>query len=67
LAWTMTAMIIATLSQPVGRIATSYGSGFRLSGLGLMSTLILLASGVLLGWLGSYIAATRHLRQIEPV
>ena len=27
---------------------------------------VLLLSGVALGWLGSYIAATRHLRQIEP-
>jgi hypothetical protein len=27
---------------------------------------VLLLSGVALGWLGSYIAATRHLRRIEP-
>ncbi len=66
LAWGLTAMVVAVLAQPIGRIAASYGSGFRLAGLGWRPSLILLVSGIALGWLGSYIAATRHLRDIEP-
>ena len=38
----------------------------RLSALGLEPSLLLLAAGVVLGWLGSYLAASRHLRDIEP-
>jgi cell division transport system permease protein len=66
LAWGLTAMVVAALSQPIGRIAASYGSSFRLEGLGWEPSLVLVLSGVGLGWLGSYIAATRHLRHIEP-
>ena len=56
-----------------GRCATrsaaspaSMAAAFQLGGLGLEADLVLLGSGVVLGWLGSYIAATRHLRAIEP-
>jgi cell division transport system permease protein len=66
LAWGLTTTVAALLAQPVARIANLYGSGFRLAGLGLQPSMILLASGVFLGWLGSYLAATRHLRSIEP-
>ena len=65
-AWGLCAMVVATLAQPIARIAGLYGSGFRLAGLGWQASLILLIGGVSLGWLGSYIAATRHLRHIEP-
>jgi len=57
---------ILILSAPVQRITGLYGSDFRLSGLGLKAALGLLGIGVVLGWLGSFIAATRHLRAIEP-
>lgn len=66
LAWGLTIMVVAALSQPIGRIAASYGSAFRLSGLGWSASGTLLGAGICLGWLGSYLAATRHLRQIEP-
>lgn len=65
-AWVVTAVVLAALREPVARIAGLYGSGFQLSGLGLEAGGILVGSGVVLGWLGSYLAATRHLRQIEP-
>ena len=48
------------------RIAGLYGSGFELSGLPPDATAALLGVGIVLGWMGSFIAATRHLRQIEP-
>jgi cell division transport system permease protein len=66
LAWVVTAVVLAALREPVARIAGLYGSGFQLSGLGLEAGGILVGAGILLGWLGSYVAATRHLRQIEP-
>jgi len=66
LAWVVTAVVLALLREPVARIAGLYGSGFELAGLGLEAGSVLLGSGVVLGWLGSYVAATRHLRQIEP-
>jgi len=65
-AWIITIAVIGVLREPVGRIAGLYGSAFELGGLDLRATLILLGSGIVLGWLGSYVAATRHLRAIEP-
>jgi cell division transport system permease protein len=66
IAWVLTGVVVGALREPVTRIAGLYGSGFSLQGLGAQPTALLLASGILLGWLGSYIAATRHLRAIEP-
>jgi cell division transport system permease protein len=65
-AWGLTLMVVAALSQPVGRIAASYGSAFRLAGLDWTASGVLLVSGISLGWFGSFLAATRHLRRIEP-
>ncbi len=57
---------IAVLSGPVGRLAALYGSQFHLRGLGFGPGLAVLAAAVGLGWLGSWLAATRHIRRIEP-
>jgi cell division transport system permease protein len=65
-AWIITLGVTGVLREPIGRIAGLYGSDFELGGLDLRATLILLGSGIVLGWLGSYVAATRHLRAIEP-
>ena len=65
-AWVITLLAIAALREPIGRLAGLYGSGFQLGGLGPEASGVLLLSGVVLGWLGSYVAATRHLREIEP-
>lgn len=66
LAWLVVVIAVTLLAAPVQRIAGLYGSTFILSGLGLSGGLGLLLAGVLLGWLGSFVAATRHLRAIEP-
>lgn len=66
IAWLVTGIATGVLRAPIERIAGLYGSGFQISGLKLEPSLLLLASGILLGWLGSYIAASRHLRNIEP-
>jgi cell division transport system permease protein len=60
------AAVIAVLSAPVQRIAGLYGSQFELQGVGVIGWLALLLGGALLGWLGSFIVATRELREIEP-
>jgi len=60
------AIVVAVLSAPVQRIAGLYGSQFELQGVGLIGWIALLLGGALLGWLGSFIVATRELREIEP-
>jgi cell division transport system permease protein len=66
LAWLVVTVAVALLAGPVQRIAGLYGSKFALNGLGFAGGLGLLVLGVALGWLGSFAAATRHLRAIEP-
>jgi cell division transport system permease protein len=57
---------VAVLSAPVQRIAGLYGSQFELEGAGFPGWGALLLGGAVLGWLGSFIVATRELREIEP-
>jgi cell division transport system permease protein len=66
IAWLIVSVVISVLGDPVQRISGLYGSTFELNGLGLEGTGVLLLGGVVLGWLGSFIAATRELRGIEP-
>jgi len=65
-AWLTVTVVITLLGEPVQRIAGLYGSSFQLHGLGLAGSTVLLVGGVLLGWLGSFIAATKEIRGIEP-
>ena len=65
-AWVITAAVIGVLREPITRLAGLYGSAYQLGGLNPRDTLILLGGGIVLGWLGSYLAASRHLRAIEP-
>jgi cell division transport system permease protein len=66
IAWLVVTAVILMLGDPVQRIAGLYGSGFALRGLDAESSLVLIAGGAMLGWLGSFIVATRELRGIEP-
>lgn len=54
------------LAGPVERLSGLYGSGLRPAGLGTAGAFLLVLLGAGLGWLGSWISATRHLRRIEP-
>ncbi len=65
-AWLIVAVVILVLGEPVRRIAGLYGSSFSLQGLGGGGALTMILGGIVLGWLGSFIAATRELRGIEP-
>lgn len=66
IAWLIVAIVILVLGEPVRNIAGLYGSSFALQGLGSQGSLALVLGGIVLGWLGSFIAATRELRGIEP-
>ncbi len=66
LAWSLITLGVWLLDGPVARLAGLYGSAFRLTGLDLRGAVTVLGAGALLGWIGSWLAATRHLRSIEP-
>ncbi len=66
LAWGILTAAVAWLSVPVSTLARLYSSNFVLAGLSRDEILILLGTGLVLGWLGAWISATRHLRSIEP-
>jgi cell division transport system permease protein len=66
LAWILVAVAAAALASPVESLAKLYGSQFRLEGLGVTSGALLLVLASSLAWLGSWLAATRHIRGIEP-
>jgi cell division transport system permease protein len=54
------------LNGPVTRLATSYGSDFRLLAPDFGQVAALLGIGGALGLAGSWLAAARHLARIEP-
>ncbi|MGD9598073.1 MAG: permease-like cell division protein FtsX [Steroidobacteraceae bacterium] len=56
----------ALLAPAVADLAAAYGSRYTLLGPGQDDTLRLLGGGALLGWIGAWGAAARHLRAIEP-
>jgi cell division transport system permease protein len=66
IAWLVVLVAVTLLADPVQRIAGLYGSRFELRGLGALGAVALVGGGIVLGWLGSFIAATRELRGIEP-
>jgi cell division transport system permease protein len=67
IAWLLITISMQMLHGPVKQLAHLYSSDFQLIGLGFTHSLILLASGIALGLIGSWIAVKRHLRAIEPV
>jgi len=66
LGWIIVAASLWALSAPVARLASLYQGGFELAGLSWRGILGLVAAGVVLGWLGSWWAVGRHLREIQP-
>lgn len=65
-AWLLVAILLGLLSAPVNRLSFLYNSQFSLGGLDLETLAVLLASGVSLGLLGSWLAVGKHLKAIEP-
>jgi cell division transport system permease protein len=65
-AWLLVAIALHLLGPATARVAQSYGSAFALAGPAPRDLGILLGAGTLLGWLGAWLAAARHLARIEP-
>jgi cell division transport system permease protein len=65
-AWGIAASAIRMLAEPVATLARTYGSHFVLVGPTPQEIGILIAGGAILGWLGAWLSAARHLRSIEP-
>ncbi len=66
LAWGIVTLAVLTLQGPVAQLARLYGSRFELLGLTPEDIGVLLGAGLVLGWLGAWISAARHLSRIEP-
>lgn len=66
LAILLVTVAVAALAGPVERLAGLYASPLKLSGLGFRWDMAVLGASVGLGWFGSWLAATRHIRAIEP-
>jgi cell division transport system permease protein len=66
LALILVAVAAAVLAHPVDSLAELYGSQFHLEGLRFTTAAVVLALAVCLAWLGSWLAATRHIRGIDP-
>ncbi len=66
LALLLVAVASTALARPVAQLAFLYGSAFSLQGLKIITGLAVLGLSVALSWIGSWLAATRHIRAIEP-
>ena len=60
------ALCLYLLRPPIQVLANLYGSGFRVTGLGVFESLTILAIGMGLGWLASRWSAGRHLSRMQP-
>jgi cell division transport system permease protein len=54
------------LKAPIARVAAAYGAKFALAGLAAREHFAVIGGGAILGLLGAWLAATFHLRRIEP-
>ena len=54
------------LQEPVHHLSSLYNSQFKLEKFELVNTFVLLVCATLLGYLGSWLAVNRHLKDIEP-
>ena len=54
------------LAPPVRELMGLYGGALAIQPPSAAHALLLLAAGPILGWLGSWLSVTRHLKKIEP-
>jgi cell division transport system permease protein len=66
LALALVAYGLHELREPAQRLAGLYGSAYELLSLSLTESLGIVGTGVGLGLAGSWLAAARHMRKIEP-
>ena len=65
-AWGLLMLMLLTLQGPANELLRLYGSELVITGPGAASTLLLVAGGTLLGWVGAFISVKQHLAAIEP-
>lgn len=66
LALGLVALVIGAVEAPIARLTALYGGRFRLGGLSLEEAGMVMLVGALLGLVGAWIGAARHLSRIEP-
>jgi cell division transport system permease protein len=66
LALVLVAYGLYVLKAPVSRLAGLYESPYTLLALSFRESLLIVTTGVVLGLAGSWLAAARHMRRIEP-
>ena len=66
LAWLILRLGFSKLNQPVIELAQLYGSDFSFPGLGWTDAGLLVMLAIMLGYLGSWLAVARHLRDLRP-
>ena len=66
LAWGLLTLGSEWLAAPVAALAASYGASFSLPQLGAVGSVTLVGCSTLLGWLGAWIAVSRHLADVRP-
>jgi cell division transport system permease protein len=66
LALMLVGVATVVLARPIAQLAFLYGSAFHLQGMQLVAGVAVLMIAVALSWVGSWLAATRHIRAIEP-
>ena len=59
-------IVQAILAAPLARLATAYDHGFAVHGLSPAQMLAALAASAALGWLGAFLAASRHIALGQP-
>ncbi|WP_370980659.1 permease-like cell division protein FtsX [Agaribacterium sp. ZY112] len=62
----LVSIVVMSVSVKVEAIAQAYSASFDLQGLSAVQALQLLVVATSLGWLGSALAVSRHLSDIEP-
>lgn len=60
------ALCLHLLRPPIQVLANLYASGFRVAGLSVLESLVVLAIGMGLGWLASRWSVGRHLSRMQP-
>lgn len=66
LAWVLVSVGLSMLSGPTQRLAGLYQSDFQLSYLSAGAGFLMILISVSLGYIGSWLAVGRHLKDIEP-
>lgn len=65
-AWLLISISLQLLQGPVQQLAGLYSSQFTLRSLSLSNALLFITLAIALGLLGSWLAVSKHLKEIEP-